>query len=72
MWVIGAICERTNKIKLCVLDDRRVATIARFLDVNIELDASIKTDRYRSYPRAVQLSGNLHEDVNHSEGFVNF
>jgi hypothetical protein len=69
-WVIVLICEETKRIKLSVLEDRRVESMKNFFEESVLDQSLIKSDGYPTYPAAIASIGCTHQVVNHSVGFV--
>ena len=70
-WVVGIFSETTKQIRMEVLENRSIQSLAQFIDKYILPGTIIKSDGYPSYPEAVRRSGCEHIIVNHNRGFLN-
>lgn len=64
--IVGAV-ERNGKLIAEVTEDTKQSTIKPFVENNIDLNADISTDEYRSYRNLTQL-GYKHSVVLHGQG----
>lgn len=71
-WIVGGVVEGSpSEIFLTLVPNRQSSTLLSVFLQYIEQGSIIRTDGYRSYPRAVHDFGSVHEIVNHSIGFRN-
>lgn len=71
LWLIGLIEEETGSIHLEFVQNRKIETIRRILDENVNNYTIIKTDGYPSYIQPCSEKNYVHIVVNHKHGFRN-
>lgn len=71
VWIVGGVEEKSNRIRLEIVPNRKLNTMKKWFENNVNKYSMVKTDSHKSYPGAIKHINGTHEIVNHSKGFKN-